>query len=352
MFPDRPALAGWVRSCGVPVNGSVIYIIDAEPSGEALRDLLSSRGHQTVLFRSPLEFLASDDPDRCGCVLLDVGLPGISGIQLQAILNQMGSQRPLIFLSAVAPIEMVVEALRAGALNFLVKPTETDELLRTVDEALALDAQRRRAARMREGARSRASSLTAREWQVFRQVLLGRLNKQIAVELGTVEKTVKVHRARVMRKMGVRSLPELVNLAEVLDCLQPSGDRRERSPLEGFPSSVASWVWDIPSDRVFADPTLARLFGVSRGSAQGRPLDEYLRAIHPEDVLKVSNLIRRARISGRDFVATYRVTRPDGESSLLLARGRVTYDRHGDPAQFPGVAIDITPWALGQGPSG
>ncbi len=143
-------------------------------------------------------------------------MPGVDGFEVQARLRQEGCFRPIIFLTANGNIQQTVTALKGGAVNFLTKPVEEQRLFHAIDEALQIDAEQRNEARLQRAIVRRLYSLTPRERQVFELVVRGRLNKQIAADLGTVEKTVKVHRSRVMHKMGAHSLAELVRLAGLL----------------------------------------------------------------------------------------------------------------------------------------
>jgi FixJ family two-component response regulator len=193
---------------------ATVYVVDDDPSVcRALERLLSSADHRAQCFGSAADFLAAHDPDRSGCLILDVAMPGCGGLHLQTLLKEAGIGRPIIFLSGCGSIRITVEAMRAGAVTFLTKPVREGELLSAVREALILDARSRRTRAARTVAQTRIASLTPREREVLDQMLQGRLNKQIAATLGTVEQTVKVHRARVMKKMGVRSVAELVRCA-------------------------------------------------------------------------------------------------------------------------------------------
>jgi FixJ family two-component response regulator len=151
-----------------------------------------------------------------GCIILDLAMPGLNGLELQECLAAYGCHRPIIFLTGNGDISKTVRAMKAGAVNFLTKPVDDRELLAAVEEALRVDAAERAAWSTRHSVSERLSTLTRRERQVFEQVVAGRLNKQIAAELGIVEKTIKVHRARVMRKMHAGSIVELVHLASVV----------------------------------------------------------------------------------------------------------------------------------------
>jgi FixJ family two-component response regulator len=191
-----------------------IFIVDDDRSvRHALSRLLHASGYETRAYGSAVEFLAAYDRDCNGCVILDVAMPEFGGFELQEYLNASGWHPPLIFLTGCGNIPMSVRAMKAGAVTFLTKPVEARELVAAVNEALRLDAARRRARSARHDVQKRLAMLTPRERQVLERVVAGRLNKQIAAELGIVEKTVKVHRARAMKKMGARSLAELIWLS-------------------------------------------------------------------------------------------------------------------------------------------
>ena len=191
----------------------VVFILDDDLDVRAaLGRLLRSAGYRTREFDSAAAFFAVHR-DVPGCMLLDIAMPGQDGFEVQARLRREGYLRPVIFLTGNANIQQTVAALKGGAVNFLVKPVEEQRLFRAIDEALQIDAENRGEAVLHRAVARRLSTLTPRERQVFELVVRGRLNKQIAAELGTVEKTVKVHRSRVMHKMGAHSLAELVRLA-------------------------------------------------------------------------------------------------------------------------------------------
>lgn len=193
---------------------TTVFIVDDDPDARrALGRLLSAAHHETRTFASGAEFLARHDPEVEGCVVLDLVMPDIGGLQVQRSLIDSGCQRPIVFISAYGSVETTVRAMRAGAVTFLTKPVERRALLAAVEEAVSLDAERRRAGSLRDCVQHRLATLTPRERQVFSHVIAGRMNKQIAGDLGTVVKTIKVHRARVMHKMGARSLAHLVRLA-------------------------------------------------------------------------------------------------------------------------------------------
>ena len=197
---------------------TVLYIVDDEPEvRRALARLLRAAGYTTRSYGSASEFLASGEARlSAGCIILDLAMPGLNGLELQECLTGYGCHRPIIFLTGNGDISKTVRAMKAGAVNFLTKPVDDRVLLAAVEEALRVDAAERAAWSTRHSISERLSTLTRRERQVFEQVVAGRLNKQIAAELGIVEKTIKVHRARVMRKMNAGSIVELVHLASVV----------------------------------------------------------------------------------------------------------------------------------------
>ena len=192
-----------------------VYLVDDDPDLlKALQRLLQSAGLQSAAFASAQAFLQGHDRHAPGCLVLDLSMPGLNGLQLQRELEQQGSPLPIVFLSGRGDIAATVQAMKHGATDFLTKPVDDTELLAAIEEALATDRQRRRSHAERDRIAELPGTLTERERQVLEQVVAGRLNKQIAAELGTVEKTIKFHRANLMRKMGVRSVAELVKLAE------------------------------------------------------------------------------------------------------------------------------------------
>ena len=195
----------------------LIHVVDDDDSlRTALLRLLDAAGHEARGYASAGEFLLAPPPDRPGCVLLDVRMPGPSGLDLQAALKRQGVALPVVFLSGHADVAAGVRAMKSGAVDFLSKPVEREALLEAVGRALERDraarAEREEAARLRE----RFASLTTREREVFELLVGGRLNKQIGGALGIAERTVKAHRATLMAKLGAESPAELGALAERL----------------------------------------------------------------------------------------------------------------------------------------
>jgi FixJ family two-component response regulator len=192
---------------------AVVHVVDDDKGMlRALSTLLNAAGYEVRTYASARDFLLAR-PESPGCVILDVRMPGQSGLDMQEALAADEASLPVIFLSAHGDIPMSVRAVRAGAVDFLTKPVKRATLLAAVDTALARDAEKHAEREELRGLRSRYDSLTARERQVLALVVTGRLNKQTAGALGIAERTVKVHRARVMEKMQVASLAELVHLA-------------------------------------------------------------------------------------------------------------------------------------------
>ena len=190
-----------------------IFLVDDDVSVlNALSRLLRARGYEVQPFTSPEAFLAEHDASVPGCAVFDVSMPGLDGLELQQALTTGGSQRPVIFLTGQGDIPMSVRAMRAGAIDFLTKPARDVDLLKAIARAERQDAGARDLNAELESINARLALLTPREREVMIHVVTGRLNKQIAGDLGTVEKTIKVHRGRVMEKMGVRSIAELVRL--------------------------------------------------------------------------------------------------------------------------------------------
>jgi FixJ family two-component response regulator len=192
-----------------------VFLVDDDAGVlKALSRLLRARGYEVRSFTSPRAFLADHDASIAGCAVFDVSMPGLDGLELQQALSAGGSQRPVIFLTGTGDIPTSVRAMRAGALDFLTKPVDDDDLLTAIARAEKQDAGTRHANAELDQINARFAVLTPREHEVMTHVIAGRLNKQIAGDLGTVEKTIKVHRGRVMEKLGVRSVAELVRLAE------------------------------------------------------------------------------------------------------------------------------------------
>ena len=192
-----------------------VFVVDDDPAVcSALRRLLGVQGYAVATFQSAEAFLAGHDPRAYGCIILDVALPGLNGLALQQQLEQCGNQMPILFLTGAADVPMCAQAMRRGALDFLTKPVDDQVLFAAVERALQRDAELTSERVRRDATASRLATLTAREREVLAHVIAGRLNKQIAADLGTAEKTIKVHRARGMEKMRVRSVAELVRVME------------------------------------------------------------------------------------------------------------------------------------------
>jgi FixJ family two-component response regulator len=193
----------------------IIYVVDDDPEVlKAIGRLLESVGYKVVAFPSPQQFLERYDRNAAGCLVLDLALPGLSGLELQEMLERQASCLPIIFLTGRGDIAASVRAMKQGASDFLTKPVDDALLIATIRDALARDRALRPARIEREDIERRLVTLTERERQVLELIVGGKLNKQIAAELGTVEKTIKFHRANLMHKMGVRVVADLVKLTE------------------------------------------------------------------------------------------------------------------------------------------
>jgi FixJ family two-component response regulator len=198
------------------VSGStrtVFIVDDAREVRTALSRVLGAAGYEVRAFESAERFLEDQEGEAPGCLLLDICMPGMSGLDVQRTLAGTKRGRPIVFLTGHGDIQTSVHAMKVGAVDFLTKPIDTTRLFAAVEQALKVDEAARRERGICRAIEERLNSLTPRERQVMEQVISGRLNKQIAAQLGIGEKTVKVHRARVMSKMEVRSVAELVQLA-------------------------------------------------------------------------------------------------------------------------------------------
>jgi FixJ family two-component response regulator len=212
-------------------SGTVYLVDDDETVHRALTRLLRSVGYGVRSFRSAEEFLREPRIDEPGCLLLDVVMPGMRGTELQQMISASGWDLKIVFLTGNGDIQGCADAMKIGAVDYLTKPIDESRLFGAIERAIRLDATERAARATRSAIEQRAAQLTPRESQVMFLVVAGRLNKQIAAELGTSEKTIKIHRARVMTKMCAHSVAELVNLASQVDAARgdasprPTGNR-------------------------------------------------------------------------------------------------------------------------------
>jgi len=196
---------------------SMVYVIDDDASvRDALSNLLESVGLYAELFGSTEEFLKAERPALPSCLVLDVTLPGMNGLEFQEMLTKTGNPIPIVFITAFGDIPMTSKAMKAGAVEFLAKPFQKDDLLTAIDQALAKDSAQRAVEASISALRSRQDELTPREREVMDLVVTGMINKQIADKLGISEVTVKIHRRQVMQKMAAPSLADLVRMSDRL----------------------------------------------------------------------------------------------------------------------------------------
>lgn len=201
----------------------IVFVVDDDQAmREALQDLLASVGMEVRVFASTQDFMQAQRPDAPGCLVLDVRLPGASGLSFQEELPRAGVDLPVIFITGHGDIPMTVRAMKAGAVEFLSKPFRDQELLDAIDAAVERHRAQRREAALLAQLRQRFAALTQREREVMALVSAGRVNKQIASDLGISEATVKVHRGQIMRKMQTTSLAQLVRIADTLGLSRPT----------------------------------------------------------------------------------------------------------------------------------
>ncbi len=205
-----------VATSGIAESPVAILIDDDAAVREALEELLNSVGIDTISFSSGQELLDAKLPDRPGCLVLDVRMPGLSGLDLQHLLANKGIQTPIVFLTGHGDIAMSVQAMKAGAVDFLTKPVRDQTFLDAVSTAIATDVARRAASTVSRKNEALYETLTPREREVLRLVVSGAMNKQIASDLGISEITVKLHRSNMMKKMNARSISHLFNVWQSL----------------------------------------------------------------------------------------------------------------------------------------
>jgi FixJ family two-component response regulator len=201
----------------------IVYVVDDDASvREALRNLFRSVGLRVEVFGSASEFLQSRLPDVAGCLILDIRLPRLSGLDFQVELAKAGIRIPIIFMTGHGDIPMTVRAMKAGAVDFLTKPFRDQDMLDAVTAAIERDKSSRNEARILADLHAHFATLTAREREIMALVTAGLMNKQIAAEIGLAEITVKIHRGSIMRKMAANSLADLVKMAQMLEIQRPA----------------------------------------------------------------------------------------------------------------------------------
>jgi FixJ family two-component response regulator len=230
---------------------AVVFIIDDDVAvRESLHSLFQDVRLQAEVFGSPTELLASRQPDAASCLVLDIRLPGMSGLDFQAQLARANIDIPVVFITGYADIPMAVRAMKAGAVDFLTKPFREQDLLDAVATAIARDRMRREREKAASEMRARFGTLSAREREVMALVTSGLMNKEVAAKTGLAEPTVKMHRGQAMRKMGAKSVADLVKMAEILGnrinsdfCRSPNiqSERRPANAASRTPFPVRTW---------------------------------------------------------------------------------------------------------------
>ena len=199
-------------------KGPTIYVVDDDESmRKAIALLLRTVGYNPIVYARPGDFLAKYDPDTHGCLVLDIRMPDMSGLEVQQQLNRTGAILPVIFITGHGDIPMAVQAMKDGAFDFLTKPFRDQDLLDRINGALKQDGENRATIQKHAELRRRAASLTAREREVLALVVDGKANKVVAIDLGLSERTIEIHRANVMDKMGARSVAHLVKMHLTLE---------------------------------------------------------------------------------------------------------------------------------------
>jgi len=213
-------------------SGQRVFLVDDDPGVlKALSRVLREEGWSVETFESAETFLAQHDPNREGCLVLDVTMPGLDGLELQRRLAAEGQRLPIVFVTGHGDIPMSVQAIKAGAIDFLTKPVQAQALVAAVRSAIEADASARQTRAETHKLRQRLTSLTPREREVLAALAAGRLNKQIAADLGVVEQTVKFHRARIMERMQAKTVAELMHLAARLGITATSPTGATGEPL-------------------------------------------------------------------------------------------------------------------------
>jgi FixJ family two-component response regulator len=220
------------------IHNTVFVVDDSRAIRTSLSRLLDAAGHLVRAYASAEEYLQDSNDDAPGCLLLDVFMPGVTGPQLQQALLAKGRERPIVFLTGKGTIQSTVQAMRSGAVDFLSKPIDEALLFPALERAFVRDAENRKRRAIQQTIQRRLDTLTPREREVMTQVVCGRLNKLIAMEIGTGEKTVKVHRARMMSKMAATSVAELVRLGAHVGVSMEPTIRAEKDSGE----NVLRWI--------------------------------------------------------------------------------------------------------------
>lgn len=316
---------------GEALEADEIYVLDPDIESRArLARILRGEGFHPILFDSEMDLFRDCQPERPSCLIVSEELRVLTGSQIQCLLNTARWEAPLIFMSTSPTVEKAVQAMRAGAIDFLAKPVDAALLLASVRAAVTMTRWNRRKTLRRETLLGLFSELTDREREVLQHVVGGLLNKQTGAHLGVTEKTIKVHRSRIMQKLGLRTLPDLIratNAAGLFTAAQK-------------PGALATWSWDIVHDAVTGNQALEDIYRVQDTSG-APPIRAFIERLHPYDSEKVCASLKSAITSLGHYESHHRVIGDAGNERFVLSLARVIYDVVGSPIRLSGIAAEL-----------